>query len=133
MDNTKRFVLIISVGILILLGIYVINQKVSEQKYAITGGIIKDVNLNDFAKCISQSAKLYGAYWCPHCKDQKALFGESVKYINYVECDASGENAKPEECQAAGITGYPTWIINNQKYEGFKKLEELASLTNCKL
>ena len=21
---------------------------------------------------------LYGAYWCPHCKDQKELFGDAV-------------------------------------------------------
>lgn len=111
-----------------------VNQKIFGSSSSIMGASVKDVdNLNDFAKCISQNAKLYGAFWCPHCKDQKALFKESVKYIDYVECDPSGENAKPEECQAAGITGYPTWVINNQKYEGFKKLEELASLTNCKL
>lgn len=90
-------------------------------------------DLDKFAKCINEKgAVLYGAYWCPHCKNQMMLFGNSTKYIKYIECQTT-DGSQTEECVKAGIKAYPTWIINNQQYIGEKKLTELASLTGCKL
>lgn len=80
----------------------------------------------------AQGMVLYGAYWCPHCKEQKEMFGDAVKYIDYVECDAKGENANPDECVAKGISGYPTWIYQGQKYEGAQSLSELAKIVGFK-
>jgi glutaredoxin len=89
---------------------------------------------DDFAKCLTEKgATLYGAYWCPHCKSQKELFGSSLKYVTYVECDPNGDNANPTLCKTNGITGYPTWIINGTNYEGEQSLERLGSLTGCSL
>ncbi|MEM4166489.1 MAG: hypothetical protein QW153_01170 [Candidatus Bilamarchaeaceae archaeon] len=91
----------------------------------------KSFNMEEFAKCLTEKgAVLYGAYWCPHCRNQKELFGESIKYIKYVECQAPN-GGQTEECTKAGIDAYPTWIINGKKYLGEKKLSELASLTGC--
>ena len=60
-----------------------------------------------FAKCLTaKGLTMYGAEWCPHCKDQKALFGTSFKYINYVECPNN-----TNLCIAKNIQGYPTWIL----------------------
>jgi glutaredoxin len=75
-------------------------------------------------------AKMYGAFWCPHCADQKEMFGAAVEAINYVECDPEGENAQPQQCIDAGIEGYPTWEINGELYPGVRSLEELANLSN---
>lgn len=72
---------------------------------------------------------MYGAYWCPHCADQKKLFGSAFKYVNYVECDAKGKDARPALCQLKGIKGFPTWEIGGKLYEGTRPLEELAKLT----
>lgn len=75
-------------------------------------------------------AKMYGAFWCPHCFDQKLLFGEEAsKKINYIECDPAGIDPQPNVCQAAGITSYPTWEINGELYPGTQSLERLAELT----
>lgn len=75
-------------------------------------------------------AKEYGAYWCSHCYQQKQLFGaEAFAMIDYVECDSKGKNARPQLCQQAGITGYPTWEINGQLYPGTASLEKLADLS----
>ena len=52
---------------------------------------------------------MYGAYWCPHCINQKKSFGDSWKYVNYIECSLPGGQGQTEICQQAGITGYPTW------------------------
>lgn len=72
-------------------------------------------------------AKMYGAYWCPHCHDQKELFGqEAAKQIPYVECDAGGVNPKPDECRAAGVEGFPTWSVKGQLLSGAQPLEDLA-------
>ncbi|MFH1400946.1 MAG: hypothetical protein ABIH41_05485, partial [Nanoarchaeota archaeon] len=38
--------------------------------------------LDDFARCLTQSgATMYGASWCPHCNDQKEMFGSSVHLV----------------------------------------------------
>lgn len=75
-------------------------------------------------------AKEYGAWWCPHCHEQKQLFGkQAFKKINYIECDADGKNAQPNLCQAANIQGFPTWEINGQLYPGVQSLQRLAQLS----
>ncbi|HLO47556.1 MAG TPA: vitamin K epoxide reductase family protein [Kamptonema sp.] len=72
-------------------------------------------------------AKEYGAYWCPHCHEQKELFGnEAASIIDYIECDPKGKNSRTQLCEAAKIKGFPSWIINGKLYEGTQGLEELA-------
>jgi uncharacterized membrane protein/glutaredoxin len=76
-------------------------------------------------------AKNYGAYWCPHCHEQKELFGQQAfALIDYVECDPKGKNARPQMCKEAGVAGYPTWQINGQVYPGVQRLETLADVSN---
>lgn len=72
-------------------------------------------------------AKMYGAYWCPHCARQKQLFGNEP--IPYVECDARGVNAQVALCDAAGINAYPTWQIQGEFYLGAQPLKQLAILS----
>ncbi|NJK99825.1 MAG: vitamin K epoxide reductase family protein [Spirulinaceae cyanobacterium SM2_1_0] len=76
-------------------------------------------------------AKKYGAFWCPHCYDQKQLFGkEAFSEVNYIECEAGGKDAQPELCTEAGVTSYPTWEIDGELYPGTQLLTELAELTD---
>lgn len=77
-------------------------------------------------------AKEYGAYWCPHCHDQKMLFGkEAAKIIDYFECDPRGQNSRADECKAVGsnIQGFPTWEIQGKFYSGTQSLEKLAEIS----
>ena len=77
-------------------------------------------------------AKEYGAYWCPHCHDQKMLFGkEAAALIDYIECDPRGQNSRAQICQAAAanVKGFPTWEIKGQFYSGTQSLEKLADLS----
>lgn len=88
--------------------------------------------IEDLAKHLQKvGAKMYGAYWCPHCQHQKELFGNPAfsRYINYIECDPRGQNAKPALCRTAKIEGYPTWEINGKFYPGTQSLEDLAKLS----
>jgi uncharacterized membrane protein len=75
-------------------------------------------------------AKMYGAFWCPHCHEQKLVLGkEATAKINYIECDAKGKNPQPELCVKAGIKGYPSWEINGKLESGAKESKKLAELS----
>ena len=69
----------------------------------------------------------YGAWWCPHCFDQRQILGQKAyKKVTYVECDSTGVDPQPQVCQAAGVQSYPTWEINGQLYPGTQNAEALA-------
>ncbi len=73
-------------------------------------------------------AKFYGAYWCPRCQEQKALFGASAKRLPYVECSSGGRGSPlTAPCASNNIRSYPTWIIGDQRLTGLLSPRELAS------
>ena len=87
-----------------------------------------------FTQCIADSgAKFYGAFWCPHCQDQKNIFGSSKKYLPYVECSTPDRSSQLPECSSIGIESYPTWIFSDNSRTNFLSLEELSRKTNCPL
>jgi hypothetical protein len=90
---------------------------------------------DDFAKCLSSKhVKMYGAYWCPHCAEQKEEFGDSFKYVDYVECAIKDSREQAPACKAAGVEHYPTWQFGSDKpVEGKFPLQELSDKTGCSL
>lgn len=78
-----------------------------------------------------KGVKIYTAYWCPHCFEQKQLFGQQAwEKINNVECAADAQkNPQPKVCEQDGVKGFPTWSINGKLESGVKKLAQLAELT----
>ncbi|NEQ23673.1 MAG: vitamin K epoxide reductase family protein [Microcoleus sp. SIO2G3] len=81
----------------------------------------------------SIGAKMYSAYWCPHCHDQKQLFGrQAVQELPYIECDPAGQNSQTALCEAnkEEVTGYPTWEIKGQYLHGTQSLEQLADASD---
>ncbi|HYW18986.1 MAG TPA: vitamin K epoxide reductase family protein [Nodularia sp. (in: cyanobacteria)] len=79
-------------------------------------------------------AKEYVAYWCPHCHEQKQLFGKEAYQILeekkiMVECAGDSPKGQPEVCQAAKIEGFPSWIIKGQIYSGVQNLDQLAKIS----
>ena len=91
---------------------------------------------DDFAKCLADSgAKMYGAWWCPHCSEQKKDFGNSWKVLEgeggYVEC-STPERAQTQICIQAGIESYPTWRFADGSEQGGRiALEVLAQKSRC--
>jgi uncharacterized membrane protein/glutaredoxin len=73
----------------------------------------------------------YGASWCPHCEEQKRLFGASARRLPYVECSPAGPNSpQAPSCNRAGVQTYPTWIINGRAIVGeVLSLAQLAAAT----
>jgi uncharacterized membrane protein len=78
-------------------------------------------------------AKFYGASWCPHCKQQKEMFGSSVDRLPYIECSPGGPRAPvAQACKDARIESYPTWVINGRRYDGTQTLQALAEFSDYK-
>jgi len=76
-----------------------------------------------------KGAVMYGAYWCPHCTEQKALFGDAAKDVPYVECAADGVNGRPDLCEKAGVKSFPTWVMGTERREGTQSLRALADFS----
>src|ERR1700681_2734836 len=91
--------------------------------------------LDAVAQCVTaKQAKMYGAYWCPHCEDQKEKFGSSFEYAPYVECGIKGSQSIEPVCTQAGIKRFPTWIFaDGTRVEGAHELAFLADTTGCSL
>jgi uncharacterized membrane protein/glutaredoxin len=78
----------------------------------------------------STGAVMYSAYWCPHCHEQKELFGkEATAKLKVVECAPDGRNSQKALCDSKKIEGFPTWEINGKLDSGVKPLAKLAELS----
>jgi len=117
-----KAVVIVGILALVALGIFI-------------GWYRQNTRLDAFAKCLdAKQAKMYGAFWCPHCAEQKELFGRSFKYAPYVECGITGQKGIQKVCTDAGIQKFPTWVFaNGARFEGKKSLEFLSDQTGCSL
>lgn len=91
--------------------------------------------LDDFAQCLKdKGAVFYGAFWCPHCKAQKALFGRSVTLLPYTECSTADGKDQLQVCKDKNITNYPTWeFADGTRITGEATLQQLSDKTQCVL
>jgi glutaredoxin len=72
---------------------------------------------------------MYSAYWCPHCHEQKELFGkQATAKLNVVECAPDGHNSQAKLCATKNIQAFPSWEINGKIDSGVKPLAKLAEL-----
>ncbi|MBI5227807.1 hypothetical protein HY988_04430 [Candidatus Micrarchaeota archaeon] len=112
----------IIVGVLIILGIFFF-----------IGSILPGAQ-DEFAKCLNEKGvKFYGAFWCPHCAEQKELFGNSAKYLNYIEC-STNDLKQTQFCTDKNISTYPTWELKNgTRIAKVLPLENLSVLSGCRL
>jgi len=90
---------------------------------------------DSFAKCLAtKQAKMYGLYWCPHCAEQKAMFGKAFQYVPYVECAIKDSRELAPACKAAGVKLFPSWQFGaGQPIEGVFPMQELSDKTGCSL
>jgi hypothetical protein len=93
----------------------------------------KPGKLDAFAQCINDAgAKYFGAFWCPNCKNQEALFGRSSRLLPRIECSTPDGKGQLPICTEAKIEGYPTWeFTDGTKVTGVQSLEALAEKTLC--
>jgi uncharacterized membrane protein len=123
------------VAIVVLVGTLGVYANVNNPRVETTNGYAISTTSGaaelDLAEHLKQiGAKMYGAFTCPHCQNQKQLFGkDAAAQLNYIECHPQGENSQPDLCMKANIQGFPTWEIKGKSYQGEKTLAELADLS----
>ncbi|KAL7497593.1 hypothetical protein ACHAWT_005896 [Skeletonema menzelii] len=79
----------------------------------------------------SLDARMFGAFWCSHCYDQKQVLGyEAMQTIPYIECDREGFNSKRDFCKEKDVPGYPTWEIGGKLFPGERSVEELREMVD---
>ena len=93
-----------------------------------TGGADHDPYLRDLAVHLeARGVKFYGASWCPHCQQQKAMFKGEAGHLPYVECSPHGRGGpRATECEILEIRNYPTWEIDGRRIERLLAVDQLA-------
>ncbi|OHA20324.1 MAG: hypothetical protein A2836_03035 [Candidatus Taylorbacteria bacterium RIFCSPHIGHO2_01_FULL_45_63] len=122
--KSKQTLWWILVGVVVLALVYVVVAVPSTPgKY------------DTFATCLKdKGAIFYGAFWCQHCQNQKALFGKSAKLLPYVECSLPSGQGQTQICTDQKITGYPTWkFATGTDENGEVSLLKLSEKTGCPL
>jgi hypothetical protein len=101
----------------------------------LAGWYHKNHKYDAFAQCLgNKQARMYGLYWCPHCLEQKEMFGESFHYVPYVECAIKGSSELTPQCKIAGVKLFPSWQFGTEPpKEGILSLEALSDKTGCSL
>ncbi|MCP9851055.1 vitamin K epoxide reductase family protein [Cyanobium sp. Morenito 9A2] len=81
----------------------------------------------------AEGAVMYTAWWCPHCHEQKELFGkQATAKLKLIECAPDGQNSQRALCEQKKIEGFPSWEIKGSLSSGVKTLKELAKLSEFK-
>jgi glutaredoxin len=88
-----------------------------------------------FAKCVANtSTTFYGAFWCPHCHDQKNELGDAAQYLPYIECSLPDASGQTQVCIDNKVQEYPTWQFpDGSRATGIQTLQTLAEKTGCPL
>lgn len=125
-SQTTVFFIVIIVLVLGAIGTFIIRSS---------GPTAPAVNYDAFATCLKdKGATFYGAFWCPHCKAQKELFGSSASLLPYVECSTPDASGQTQICKDKNIQGYPTWTFaDGLELSGEIPLATLAEKTGCVL
>jgi thiol-disulfide isomerase/thioredoxin len=91
--------------------------------------------LDGFAQCLKdEGVVFYGAFWCPHCQNQKTLFGKSQKLLPYTECSTPDGRGQLPVCAEKNVKSYPTWEFpDGSRLTGEIPLGTLAEKTSCAL
>lgn len=128
--NKNKLIFLSAVAIVVLLGVsfWYVNKNKNQGTEVLS-------KMDNFAQCLKdKGAIFYGAFWCPHCQNQKALFGTSQKYLPYVECSTPDGQSQNDLCQVKKISGYPTWEFKGgSRISGEISLSQLADKTGCTL
>jgi|SRR5271168_1442322 len=124
---SKQAKIFISIVGIVVIGLVIAAFATVKQANTTNGEYI------GIAKCLKAKGVIfYGAFWCPHCKAQKASFGDAVQYLPYHECSTPDANGMLASCQTAGIQEYPTWVFpDGTRLTGVQDPETLAAKAGC--
>ena len=124
--NKQTLISVIVIAVAVIIGL-VILQRASIKEAGKPG------QYDALASCLGEAgATFYGAFWCPHCNNQKKAFGKSEEFLPYVECSTPDGNGQTQVCIDNQIQSYPTWIFaDGTRLTGEQTPKALAEKTSC--
>ena len=118
----------VSLFTLVLATVFMFGASCSKPATTVKG----DPRAAQVAQALTDAeVKFYGASWCPHCAEQKQMFGDAVKQLPYIECSTPDKQHQTQVCIDAAIKAYPTWDFgageqgNRDRYEGVLTIDQL--------
>jgi len=107
---------------LLVIGAYLLGRYRREHRY------------DALAQCMAgRQMKMYGAYWCPHCADQKEILGSSSRFV-YEECGVPGSHEEQKKCADLGVKLFPTWRLPDGTLKpGVLSAQDLSKASGCSL
>ena len=125
--NNNKTIYVLTGAALVVIAI--IAFVVARPTGQVVGGSTTPGEFDAFAECLTdQGAIFYGTEWCGFCQQQKAMFGDSIEYVDFIDCDQNRDL-----CMSEGIRGYPTWKIDGELHSGLQQLTRLSDLTGCSI
>lgn len=117
----KRAIIAIAVIVLTIILLLIVGKESAGK-----GG----KNLDAFAQCLAdKKITLYGEDTCAYCQKEISFFGDSFRFVPYVEC-----RREPKKCLDQNINSFPTWVFpDNRRLTGLQGLEKLAQESGCNL
>ena len=124
--NKQTLISVVVIAVAAIIGLVILQQKSNKEAG-------KPGQYNALATCLGEAgAKFYGAFWCPHCNNQKKAFGKSVELLPYIECSTPDGNGQTQVCIDNQIQSYPTWIFaDGTRLTGEQTPQALAEKTSC--
>jgi hypothetical protein len=120
--ETKYFVIVIFVAILGGI-IFIFNGRAYLQHKRIQ-------YRQQIINClIANKIKLYVATGCTHCDNQKLIFGELIKKVNFFDCKKNGIWEK--KCEDNKVFAVPTWSFPKSLKSNLEK-NNIFSCSDCK-
>lgn len=132
-----RGVLVVLLVTVVGLGwISVVDRPVEPTGRGVAPAVVADSSPEAIALAdhlTATGASIYTAYWCPHCHEQKELFGrQATARLKVIECAPDGRNSQAALCEAKKLEAYPSWEINGKMISGVKPLSQLAQWSGFK-
>jgi len=125
MKIQAKYLKLAAVAAMAIVALYFIGSYITGGFGAVQPG--EGGKYDKLAKCLTDKGiVMYGLSTCPHCLEQKELFGDSFKYVTYVEC-----SEQQSLCTAKGVQYVPAWEIDGKIEVGTKPLDELARIAGC--
>lgn len=89
------------------------------------------------AQCVTEKGwVMYSSFTCSACRAQRELFDSAADYLKIIECNPHAPDTQAQQCLEKKIRYTPTWVMEKngievKRFKGYKKLENLVSMTGC--
>ena len=82
-----------------------------------------------FASCLNEEGVVLACNeYSPECKEQKAVFSEGFRNLNYKNCDFA-----KDFCQSNSISSFPAWVFpTGKKIYKVMNATSFGKYTECK-